>query len=591
MMSAPGQTSFPADGARVVVYRARRVASTIDDHVFVALNALRDHSARIVLQLPQPPTESDRLRLREISDAIVLAVGTDDEPLAELLDAWHRDGTRFDEVILTDDSWFGPVASFAPVFARMDPTLTAAWTMTPADRPDAAAWVAIRRARETGGTWSALLSTERIGTVSAFPSDRYTGADPVLVDSHRLLADGCPLLGRRVFTESPLVLERHAVIGRDLLREASERGYTTEAILQNLAKTVAPRRLNASLGLLDIPRPGRADDADARRVAVLAHFERDGDPDELVRRVGLVPGACDIIATTVTPGDADMIREALSRARGVGGEDIEVRVVPSGADDISATFVACRDVLLDDRHDVIVKLHSGCSVGRSANARRFLGRHTWGSLLDSGDHASRVLALFGERGLGLVLPPTPHIGFDTLGSGWEALLGDAERLASMLGIRVPLGAAPLRPVGRMWIARPRALRLIAEQEWSWADYLDGSAWDDLGAVQEALLAHGAGQLGFHTRTVLTPNLAAISHAPLEDKIDQLASTTPGFPVDRVDLLHRLGWVGSGTATDFARMYLRANRPALLERFPAIARFAAARHGIRSGPIDPDGGAR
>ena len=600
-MVAPEPTSFASDGRRLIVYRCLGTGFVVDEYVFLAVAGLSEFATRVVVEVPGPLEDFVRCRLAEVSADVVVSVRHDEGELGGWLDRCEREGLRFDEVVITDDSWFGPVAPLGPIFARMDPEPLHAWTMTPAGRPGSAAWVALRRPRDSSAAWADLLPATRVACVgddggpaapvisgggsvavtgmvvgSAFASPFYPAPDPVVIDSHRLIADGCPLLSVRVFTSSPLLLERHAVIGRDILREVSERGYPPDAVVQHLARTVAPHRLNAALGLLDIPHGRGSSETGTPRVVVLAHFAQEEDSSELLRHISLIPGECDIVATTCVAGSEDGIRTRLLQARASGAGDIEVRRVPSTADHVSAVFVGCRDVLLDRRRDIVIAVHSGRAGGRSANTRRYLTRHTWDNLLASGPHASRMLALFRESRLGLVFPPTPHIGHDTLGAGWDGLLPDSARLARILGIGVPLGAAPLRPAGGMWFGRVEALRLLAAHPWSWEDYQPGAGWDDLGRTQESILAHAAGELGFHVRTVLTAEHAAISHAPLEYKLDQLASTTPGFPVDQVALLDRLGWVGSGSAWDFVRMHLRANHPALIQRLPLIARFARVR---------------
>ncbi len=52
----------------------------------------------------------------------------------------------------------------------------------------------------------------------AFPSADYPTDHPALFNPDLLLADGCPVLKRRPFFHYPPFLDRHAVIGREILR-------------------------------------------------------------------------------------------------------------------------------------------------------------------------------------------------------------------------------------------------------------------------------------------------------------------------------------------------------------------------------------
>jgi len=92
-------------------------------------------------------------------------------------------------------------------------------------------------------------------------------------------------------------------------------------------------------------------------------------------------------------------------------------------------------------------------------------------------------------------------------------------------------------------------------------------------VQERLIAQAAGERGFHCRTVLNAEHAGLSHSSLEYKLDQLASTTPGYPIEQIQFLHRAGRPGRGGATGFLRMYLRMNHPDALRRLYPVYRSA------------------
>lgn len=571
-MSGTDRATFPSRGERLIVYRIAGSPEPLDDYVFIALRGLGSRASRVVAVLSEEPSSSDRSRLEQLCHEIVVPKGADDISLAEALDSGATDAARFDEIVITDDSWFGPVCALEPVFDRMDRVPAGEWTMTPAGRPGASAWVAVRP-RQGEDTWHGLLATaaraagEGFGPIdggrdqkvpSAFVGRDAGADDPVLEDAHRLLAAGCPLLARRVFTSDPALLERHAVLGKVLLATAAENGYASDAALRSLARAVAPQRLNAALSLLTVLGASGPAAPPTQGGTVLAHFGSDNDGLELARRVALIPGSPRVVATTTAPDDVPRIRSLLASARDVEERAIEVRVLPPTADRVSATFVGCRDVLGEEGGGLVIVVHAGPAVeGEPGNIRRYLGRHTWENLFASREHASGVLALFDEPGLGLVFPPTPHIGIDTLGAGWDGGHADAERLARMSAVRVPLGGTPLRPVGGMWIARASALTSLVELDWQWEDYLPGSGWHSLGRAQEAILAHAVGERGFHTRTVMTAAHASISHAPLEYKLDQLASTIPGSVFDKIALLQRLGPVGRGRVGDFMRMYRRS----------------------------------
>jgi rhamnosyltransferase len=188
-----------------------------------------------------------------------------------------------------------------------------------------------------------------------------------------------------------------------------------------------------------------------------------------------------------------------------------------------------------------------------------------------------VLALFQkEPGLGVVFPPMVHIGFGTMGRAWASCREAVGDWCKKLGIHVPLDdASPLAPYGGMFIARREALSMLSEHPWTQSDYRRGDTRSspDMARVQERLIAYAAGERGYHCRTVLNLEHAAISHTALEEKVDQMFSTTPGYPVEQIQFLHRAGWAGYGGPVSLFRMYLHMNHPGVSRASEPFFRLA------------------
>ena len=234
---------------------------------------------------------------------------------------------------------------------------------------------------------------------------------------------------------------------------------------------------------------------------------------------------------------------------------------------MSAFFVGCRDILRGGRYDLVVKVHSRTPQRRTPNVARYFRRYQLENLLSSPGYVRNVLALFQrEPGLGVVFPPVIHIGYATPGRGWVRYRERALELCTTLRIRVPLdGVSPLAPLGGMWVGRPEALSLLTDADWTYSQYgRPAPHRADLARVQERLVPLAAGERGFHCRTVLNAEHAAISHTALEYKLDQLSSTTPGYPVEQIQFLHRAGWAGAGGIVALTRMYMKLNHPGAMK---------------------------
>jgi rhamnosyltransferase len=607
---------FPRGGRRLVVYVVYDRRGGVDEYVAFALAGLREHAAEILVVVNGSLTDEGRARLEPVSDEILVRenVGFDIWAHKAALD--HVGGRLggFDEIILTNDTWFGPVRPYGPVFDRMSERAVHFWGMTDHAREEPnpftgkgvlayhlqSFWIAVRREMFLSEEWAkywrelpempsyfdAVLQheavfTERFTNVGftvdvAYPSEQYPTDHPALFNPAILLADGCPLLKRRPFFHWPPFLDRHAVIGRELMHEVERYGYPSGLILANLARTVQPKVINANLGMLEV-----LDDADLSEgvssglsVLVVAHVDHPERAGELLGRLGSFPDPVDLIVTTSQPADRDVLETQLAALSASVVRAGEVRVVPSAwGRDTSAFLIGCRDVLLQAQHDVVVKIHDRTPVRRGRNHARYFRRHQLDNLLGSPGFVRNLLALFArEPGLGLVYPPMIHIGYATMGEGWGWYRGRGHEVAEALGIQVPFdGVSPLAPLGGMWMARPEALRVLVEADWTYEDFRlqPRKKVPALDRVIERLVSMAAGERGFHTRTVIDRRHAALSHLALEYKTDQLATTLPGYPVEQIQFLHRAGWTGTGGAVAFIRMYMRMNHPGLVKRLDPV----------------------
>jgi rhamnosyltransferase len=588
------------------------------------LAGLRDHAARVLVVVNGALSDEGRAKLEPVCDEILVRenVGFDIWAHKDALDHVGAAIADFDEVLLTNDTWFGPVRPYGPVFERMGEQAVHFWGMTDHAREEPnpftgegvlhyhlqSFWIAVRREMFLSEEWAAywrdlppmpgyfdaVLQHEAVFTEHfasrgfghgvAFGSEGYPTDHPALFNPDLLLADGCPVLKRRPFFHWPPFLDRHAVIGREILREVAGYGYPMECIWQDLARNVEPKILNTDAAMLEVlPEVDVSyDPSRPLRIAAVVNIVHVEMTDELLDRVGHLPAPVDLFITTTDEARAGRIRTILERRKDAGIGRSDLRVVPSKLGrHMSAFLIGCRDVLEGGAYDLVVKLHSKKSSRKSFNASRYFARHQFENLLSSPGYVANVLALFQrEPGLGVVFPPMIHIGIPTMGRGWSVYRPRAEELLTSMGVHVPLdGVSPLAPLGGMWIARPEALRLLLQKDWAYEDYAPSKDHPDadLAPTQERTIAYVAGERGYHCRTILNAEHAAISHTAIEYKLDQLASTTPGYPIEQIQFLHRAGWTGHGGVVGLARMYLRLNHPGASRAIDPV--YTAARRTV------------
>jgi lipopolysaccharide biosynthesis protein len=572
---------FPAGGRRVIFYLFYDVRGVVDDYIPYKLERLRSFAEDIIVVVNGDLTDESRQRLEAVADDVWQRPneGFDVGGYQAVL---HRFGAErlaeYDEVVLMNYTWFGPVRPFEPIFERMNATDADFWGITEHDAVDPhphgldepmplhlqSHWIAVRKRMFTSDTWRSYWDemplitsydqsilhhesrfTRHFGEagfrhVAAFPAADYPTTPHAAFDAAlQLIHDGCPVLKRRTFFHDPLYLDREAIIGRWIIDAAEQGGYPGGHILQNMAHTAAPKILNTNASMLEILPDvdlGGYDRSRPFRVAATVHIFYEDLTDELLDRLAMLPGPYDLYVTTTDETKAAYIRERIAARADVQVGTSEVRVLPSNRGrDLSAFFIGVRDVVVGGGYDLVVKIHSKKTVQQGAGVGTFFKRQQLDNLLNSPGYAANLFALFQrEEHLGIVFPPTVHIGFPTLGGAWFTNKELTQALFDRIGVHIPLDeVSPLGAMGAMWIARPEALKLLTDIEYSYEDYQPETEHGDgsLAHVQERAVAYVAGELGYHTRTVANPEYAAISHTFLEFKLDQLSRPVQGYAID------------------------------------------------------------
>lgn len=627
-MTDTAPAAFRTGGRRVIFYLYFEPQGIVGDYVPYKLARLRPFAETIVVISNGPLTDDGRTSLESVADHVWTRenIGFDVWGYKEALERFGEDRlAEYDELILMNYTWYGPVRPFEPVFERMESREIDFWGITehggaphnpfdvklpPLPPHIQSHWIAVRPRLFLSDAWreywrdmpmiksyiDSVMSHESRFTAHfeslgfphqvAFPPEDYPTVHPAFDSALKLIEDGCPVLKRRPFFHDPLYLDSNAVVGRWLMDAAAEGGYPVDMILSDVVRSAEPRVLNTNASLLEImPDTDISYDSSAPlRLAAVVHIFYEEMTDELLTGVSYLPEPYDLFITTTSPEKALFIDEVIARRADPRMKHVEVRVLPSNRGrDLSAFFVACRDVLTSGAYDLIFKVHSKKTVQRDSHIGDFFKRQQLDNILHSPGYVANLVALFQQHdGLGLVFPPTIHIGFPTLGGAWFANKEPTAALNKQLGIRVPLDdVSPLAPMGAMWVVRPEAIRLLTDVKWDYTDYLAETEHRDggLAHVQERILAYAAAELGYHPRTVANTEYAAISHTFLEYKLDQIAAAAPGTAQWQVGYFRYGGLAIQNGALGFVRTYMNLRHPKTAARFRPL--YVALRGSVRA----------
>ena len=597
---------------RVIFYLFYDSRGQVDDYITHKLAALREHAEHIFVVSNSDLTEEGRARLESVADTVWQRrnVGFDVWAYKEAMEKFGWDRlVEYDEAILMNYTFFGPVYPFSETFDRMAYSEVDFWGLTAHKEVQAAPfnggpfhlplhiqshWIAIRQpmlgSTEFRRYWDDMPPivsyddsvlkhearfTEHFANLGftyevAFPPENYPTDHPVFDSATLLLEDRCPIVKRRLFFHDPLYLERNAIIGKRLIDLIEKAGYSTDLIWPNVARTAEPRTLYTNFSLLDIFAPNAvAEPAPVHpRIAVIAHIYYDEMVDELMSYVGNIPAPYDLIVTTPSQQKADRIAELLAP---YDIASFDIRVVDNRGRDMAALLVGCRDILLSDEYDLVCRIHSKKSPQDAFNASNLFKHHLLDNLLCSPSYVSQIIAAFAkDESLGMMFPPVVNISYPTMGHSWFLNREPAAKVAKELGLTVPFDkTTPLAPYGSMFWFRPRALRRMAAREWRHEEFPAAGEYEDgsLSHVVERLMAYCALNDGHYVRCVMNTEWAAINYTFLEYKLQAVSARMPHFTQQQLEFLDR-----ASRASD--RTLLAHAKDAFGQRMPRAAAAVA-----------------
>lgn len=478
---------------------------------------------------------------------------------------------NYDEVILFNHTFYGPLFPLSELFTTMDAQVLDFWGITSHKEMIPNPFTGTGRLpRHINSHFIAvrnrLLSSEEFVrywrdmpliksyTDSIFQHEsKFTEyfnslgfifgvyADDINYDSHypsfinvdQTIENRCPIIKRRAFFHDHSFHEEYGIdLPRALRLIRDNTSYDLGLIWKNILRSSELRTLNTNAALMSIFPDVRVQDVDRRygRIAVCAHINYTDMTDDLLTLAEHIPCAFDFIATTDTEAKAAEIRRVLSGSPRI--ENIIVRVLEvNRGRDMSALFIACRDLFLDDRYDLVCRMHSKKSPQVDSSRSLLFKRHMEENLLQSEGYVTNILDMFANNPwVGLAVPPIVHISYPTLGNAWFVNRERAKEVAEAVGLRVKFDSdTPVAAYGTMFWFRPLALRKLFAHKWAWDDFNEEPHHVDggLAHVLERLIAYAAQDAGYLTQHVMSSVQAERNYVSLEYKLQKLASFLGG----------------------------------------------------------------
>lgn len=447
---------------RLVIYLLFDRAGFADSGVLHALRGLRPHASELFVVVNGSVTDGSRASLENVADSVFerpnegFDVGGYRAALEEI--GPERLAT-FDEVVLANYTFLGPVGGFAETFEWADASGHDVWGVTEHGEltPDPytrrgtlpehlqSHWLAVRRAVLASEAWAEYWASmpairsyddsvrhhearfspffaERGFSVGAqFPAGNFRVdgvpiANASLETPLLLLEAGAPLVKRRIFSHDPVELDHRGVSARDVALDLERRGFPVDVLIEGTARSAPSRVLAGGVG---------------------------GGP-RVLRRA----------STAVTH---EWVRDEASGDESATISGLHVRIVRGDF----WSRVASGDARILDADLLLVESAAAGSLDSMPESASLLARQRGRRVIF--ERAEPLAWEFADhRMLGMVVPVTPPIGTGLLADGWRGARARAAALAASLGVDAPLDAnTPVAPYAGFAAYRVDALRPLA----------------------------------------------------------------------------------------------------------------------------------
>ncbi|MBP1881551.1 rhamnan synthesis F family protein [Agrobacterium rubi] len=567
----------------------------VDEYMFYLVEKLQEYVSRNVFVSNTPLSSETKFRLKSLGCEILERENVG-------FDVWaYKDGIEFigyenladyDELILLNHTFYGPIFPFKELFDKMDALEVDFWGISAhkevvpnpftnegvLHRHLNSHFITVRgellHSEEFSSYWktipniesyvdSVLLHESRFTqhfidagyACGVYDNDEdYPSPYPCFINVDQSLERRCPILKRRVFFHDSSFLEQNAVdLPRALriMRETSD--YDEGFIWKNILRSANLRTLNTNAGLTKVFPQAGLENFDpsniSLKVAVCAHIYYTELLHETLDYASHITIPFDLIITTSDTSKKKEIEKELEKRSGY--LNVYVLVVEENRGrDMSALFISCKKFFLDDRYDLVLRLHTKKSPQIEGGRGMLFKRHMLENIAGSKALVDSVLHMFASQPwTGVAVPPVVHISFPTMGKAWFTNKPRATQIAKMLDMSVKFDAnTPIAAYGTMFWFRPAALRKLFKHPWKWADFNPEPNHTDggLAHVLERLITYCSQDAGYTTSQILSHEQAEFNYGMLEYKLEHLSSFIPGEFSWQADMLKN--WKEGGYPT-------------------------------------------
>lgn len=574
----------------------------VDDYILYLLQEIKKVLTHLTIICNGKLYPEGRARLEKYTDDIFVRENTGFD-----MAAWKHGilGKKnqlkdYDELVLFNDSFYGPFYPFQDIFDEMEKKGNADfWGLTIHGKTEATTavfpdgyirehiqsyflvvrsrmlhseefityWETSEKAQgfQDAITWHEVLFTETFFE-KGFTYDVYCDTrewekdytvkiNHYLYSTEKLLKDyHCPIVKKKVFLfkrKKYLIFNYSDNPRKSLDFIKNNTNYDTRLIWQNLLRNQNIAATKAILGLdyilpKDIAFSVNTEVLKSTVIAAHLYYE-----DLMPVCVKYLCNAPEDISLVVTVGNEKKQKIVEDLFRQIGRK-AEVRIVDNRGRDLSALFVGCADLFQKYKYLCFIHDKKSFRVGEPISMGTTFFNLLWNNMFYSGAFVKNILAVFESNlNLGILTPPHPYHGEYSnllfIQKFWSSLCFDKTvELAENLGINkdlISLDYAPLA-IGSVFWCRTEALKKITDKGWKVEDFPEEPMAFD-GTISHALeriLPFAAQASDFYTGWVMTDDFAKdelenFLHYSLDTSNDNpVILSSPAQPISLADFL-------------------------------------------------------
>ena len=538
----------------------------VDGYIIFLLQDIKKILTHLAIICNGKLTPESKKRLEDFTDDLVVR-----ENIGFDMEAWRqgifqKNLSDYDELILFNDSFYGPFYPFTEIFQEMDTKNSDAdfWGITVHGKtkdPDnlcpygyipehvqsyflvirekmlhSAEFFEYWKNAEVAQTFDEAVKKHEVCFTKYFFDKGFTYAaycdtrnceneyeikiNPYVFFTEKILTEQhCPVIKKRVFYfgRESFLSETYGNIPRDCINFLrTNTNYDVSLIVKNLLRKFNIATIKSDLGLnyiisSTVPANKKVNFKDAVLVANLKYADL---IPNCVKYLSNVPKDIHLVVTVSTEEKKSVVEKLFSNI----ARPCEVRIAAQPATDLSALYLDCADLFKNFKYLGFIHDIEPLDKGYSLLKDREFFHLLWKNFLDSEIFIENTLAILeDDKNLGILTPSPPYHGYyrgvffaDCFWNG-RIFFDKTLELAETLNIPQKFLDDKIAPltIGNVFWCRTAALKNITDYHWRAKDFVENKnpkkATTSLSL--ERIISFAAQNEGFYTGWLMTENFA------------------------------------------------------------------------------------